>query len=574
MAKKKKSPKFVEAIKQNKVVRNTVLGITATVGVGALYSIFSGDKSPQSLDEQQAQELREMHKNEMHRVDSLLNRKYKITDRASFDQLYRDALPLIQLSMFSTEVLVKEAYADAKGRPANTKGLGSYYVPVNGNPKSSEWELTSVYLRKHPKDTKISGDGALALSDGWFSSREGGRILNTMFKKLKGCELTINEFAAIATCYYNNEKRGKEFCEFVSKNYKDPVKCASWLIPAEGIEGFGGIAKRATHEACMYLNINNYVANIGDQRVAPIEGTSMYKTSVTQLPEARCIEAGVALRNGNTKKLTELANNINRYVCKNGKSVSQIVNENIETKEYRGELLKFTDQSIDFLKQMADRQYAAAMEEYNNGNYEKALAGFQSVIKSGFDGADLHNDLAITYFHLGRYEDCLKECHYILHETGETSEFAHAAFNAGKAADALGQSERAYANYKVALKYDKKNQFYRGLVEKKQKDLGITNEPIESIIGEKKPTKAPTAKGKIAKPSKGSQGAKATTGKKNDTQKQVKNKTNELRKKSGDNKKPQVTPKKAASKKTTKPVNNSKKPLPQKKPAKRGGNNR
>ena len=144
MAKKKKSPKFVEAIKQNKVVRNTVLGITATVGVGALYSVFSGDKSPQSLDEQQAQELREMHKNEMHRVDSLLNRKYKITDRASFDQLYRDALPLIQLSMFSTEVLVKEAYADAKGRPANTKGLGSYYVPVNGNPKSSEWELTAL----------------------------------------------------------------------------------------------------------------------------------------------------------------------------------------------------------------------------------------------------------------------------------------------------------------------------------------------------------------------------------------------------------------------------------------------
>jgi hypothetical protein len=113
MAKKKKSPKFVEAIKQNKVVRNTVLGITATVGVGALYSVFSGDKSPQSLDEQQAQELREMHKNEMHRVDSILNRKYKITDRASFDQLYRDALPLIQLSMFSTEVLVKEPYADA-----------------------------------------------------------------------------------------------------------------------------------------------------------------------------------------------------------------------------------------------------------------------------------------------------------------------------------------------------------------------------------------------------------------------------------------------------------------------------
>lgn len=561
MAKKKKSPKIVEAIKHNKTVRNVVLGVTATIGAGALYSVFSGGESSQSLDEQQAQELRQMHKNEMHRVDSILNRKYKIADRASFEQLYRDALPLIQLSMFSTEVLVKEAYADASGRPANTRGLGSYYVPANGDPKSSEWILTSKYIKLHPEDKEISGDDALALSDGWFSTREGGRILRTMFKKLKGCELTINEFAAIATCYYNSEKRGKQFCEFVHDNYKDSVKCAAWLIPEKGIEGFGGIAKRATHEACMYLNINNYVSQIGDQRVAPIEGTSMYKTSVTQLPEAKCLEAGAALRDGNTKKLTELANNINRYVCKGGKSVTQIVNDNISIKDYRGELLKFTDQSIDFLKQMADRQYAAAMEEYNNGNYEKALAGFQSVIKNGFDGADLHNDLAITYYHLGRYEECLQECHYILHETGETSEYAHAAYNAGKAADALGQSERAYANYKVALKNDKKNKFYRGLVEKKQKDLGITNEPIESIIGEKKPAKAPTAKGKIAKPDK-----------KNKEQKQVKDKTSQLRQKSGANKKAQASSRKITSKKaSSKPAATVKKAAPQKKPV-RGQN--
>ena len=576
MAKKKKSPKFVEAIRHNKTVRNVVLGVTATIGAGALYSVFSGGESSQSLDEQQAQELRQMHKNEMHRVDSILNRKYKITDWASFQQLYKDALPLIQLSMFSTEVLVKGAYADADGRSINTRGLGSYYVPVNGDPFSSEWELCSKYMKKHPEELnkEISGDYALDLSDGWYSTREGGRILRTMFKKLQGCELTINEFAAIATCYYNNEKRGKEFCEFVSKNYQDSVKCASWLIPAEGVKGFGGIAKRATHEACMYLNINDYVSQIGDQRIAKIEGTNKYKTSVTQLPEDRCIEAGADLRKGHTKKLSELANNINRYVCKNGKSAAEMVRENIGDTDRRMALLMFTDQSIDMLKQIADRQYAAALEEYNNGNYEKALAGFQRVIKSGFDGADLHNDLAITYFHLGRYEDCLKECHYILHETGETSEFAHAAFNAGKAADALGQSERAYENYKVALKHDKKNQFYRKLVEMKQKDLGITNEPIESIIGEKKPAKAPAAKGKVAKPAKGAKDAKAITGKKADTQKQVKNKTSELRKKSGDNKKPQVTPKKVTSKKTTKPVNNAKKAAPQKKPAKRGGNNR
>ena len=539
--KKSKFPKF-----SSKNVRNAALAVTSIGVIGGATALFRGcDDKQLSLEEQQAEQIRQMHKSEMHRVDSLLNQKYKITDRASFDKLFDDALPLIQLSMFSTEVLVKEAYADASGRSVNTRGLGSYYVPKNRDPNSSEWELTSVYLKKHPEDKEISGDDALALAKGWYKTREDGRILRTMFNKLKGGELTVNEFAAIATCYYNNENRGKNFCEFVHDNYQDSVKCASWLIPEQGVEGFGGIAKRATHEACMYLNINNYVSQIGDQRVAKIEGTDIYKTSVTQLTEAECLEAGAALRKGSTKKLSEKANKINRYVCKGGKSVSQIVHENISAKR-QTELLQYTDQSIDMLKQLADNRYNAALDLYNEGKYEEALAGFKAIIASGYEGADLHNDLAVTYYHLGRYEECLQECRYVLHETGETSEFAHAYYNAGRAAEALNQPQRAYDNYKLALKQDKQNKFYQKLVLKLQKDLHITNEPIEEMIKPKVKAKTENKKTAAKKPNPIPPKAKAKT---------------------------PVTSKKSAPKKAaSKPAKPATKATPQKKPAaKRGG---
>ena len=180
-----------------------------------------------------------------------LNKKYKIDDPKSFHQLYNDALNFMTLSMFPTEVLVNEAYTD-NGKTINTIGLGSFWFPKDGNPQSSEWILTSDYVKK--KKIKLTGPQALALTDGWYRHRENGRIYKDMYKRLKGCELKAHEFAAIATVMYNNEVNGKELCDFVKKNYKNPTKCAAKImdLKPQNARFNDGILKRHAHEALIY----------------------------------------------------------------------------------------------------------------------------------------------------------------------------------------------------------------------------------------------------------------------------------------------------------------------------------
>ena len=158
---------------------------------------------------------------------SQLSKKYQINDLKSFHQLYSDALNFMALSMFPTEVLVNEAYTD-NGKTINTIGLGSFWFPKDGNPQSSEWILTSDYVKK--KKIKLTGPQAFALTDGWYRHRENGRIYKDMYKRLKGCELKAHEFAAIATVMYNNEVNGKELCDYIKDNYKDPLKCAAKIM--------------------------------------------------------------------------------------------------------------------------------------------------------------------------------------------------------------------------------------------------------------------------------------------------------------------------------------------------------
>lgn len=78
------------------------------------------------------------------------------------------------------------------------------------------------------------------------------------------------------------------------------------------------------------------------------------------------------------------------------------------------------------------------------------MSGFQKIIDGGHDGPDLHNDLAITYYHLGQYQNCIDESVKVL-KSGETELFSAANFNAAKAYEALGNIDRAIINYKAGI---------------------------------------------------------------------------------------------------------------------------
>ena len=77
---------------------------------------------------------------------------------------------------------------------------------------------------------------------------------------------------------------------------------------------------------------------------------------------------------------------------------------------------------------------------------------FLGLEKRGASGADLYNDIAISYYNLHQYNQCIVYCRKAL-QTAETGEFAKACFNAGLAYEAQHNYSKAITNYDAALKY-------------------------------------------------------------------------------------------------------------------------
>ncbi len=436
-----------------------IIGTTAIIGTG-IYGRFSGGNNNASEDEQAKSELADFNKK--------LSKKYKITDEASFKQLYENALPLAQISMFPTEVLVLNAYSDNGGSVSNTIGLGSYWYPADGNPYSSAWILTKAYARQH-KNFKVSGDKALQLADGWCRCREGGRIYKAMYNRLKDSELTINEFAALYSRVYNNEQYGLEVCSYVHDNYKNPIKCAYKLMCFQpGAQFRDGIIKRDANEALFYLNHNGYVHKMGELKVKKginSKGKTYFVTSVTQLNPTVCEEMRRGLAKGNLAPADKVCRQITQYMPKGGRSVRQIINSEVKDASLRASLLRYDSQTANFAEVKADKDYQTAMEKYAAGDYDGTLALLQSIVAQGFDGADIHNDMAITQYHLGHYDDCIAECRKVLN-TGETEYYAAANYNAGLAYEQKGDKERALMNYKLAQNRNPDRPEYKSAVER------------------------------------------------------------------------------------------------------------
>lgn len=404
-----------------------------------------------------------------------LEQKYQITDKASFQKLYEDALPLIQVSMLPTECLILDPYSDNGKAVSNTIGLGSYWYPKNGNPKSSEWIYASQHFEEQGAH-RIAAELAFDLADGWYRYREAGRVFKNMYKMLEGTELNVHEFAAIATVMYNSEKSGAELCKFVQENYKDPIKCAQKIVSLHAnSKKFKGLPKRHLHEAYLYLNYDNYTDKMYDFFVRTgknSRGKFYAQTSVTQLSDEDT-KAGIeAVLSGDESKIIEEQQKISSYICKGGQTVREIIHENVINENYSISLLAFLspenrDISLESAinlsnASMAEQQYKDALAIYEKAldlekkgkkeksqkEFAKALKGFEAIIEGGHQGADLHNDIAITCYHLGDYERCIEESKLVL-KSGETDCYATANFNAAIAYEKLGNFDGALRNYEA-----------------------------------------------------------------------------------------------------------------------------
>lgn len=368
---------------------------------------------------------------------SSLNKSFKITDEESFKALYDAAFPLLIQSMMPTEIYVDGAYSD-NGKITNTAGLGSYWFPEDGNPQSSKWEKTSEYINSG-KFLNMTGDKACKLVDGWFRYRDDGRVFNTLYKKLKGCELNRFEFAAIEGCTYNSEQSGFELCDFVKENYKSPKKCANKLLSLKpkGPKFANGIKKRHIHEALLYLNINRYADYL------PYLLVKGYGSSVNQLSITDCDLMIEELKKGQLTEAEQVATKIMGWRCEGAKTIATIMTEN----KMDVALTFDMEQYERYIK--LENLYAEALGSYKEKHYEEAVKGFKKFIKEGGEGAEIHNDLAISYYHLGDYDKCIKESKIAL-SSGEEKQHPPAYFNMGLAYETMHDYVKAIDCYKHA----------------------------------------------------------------------------------------------------------------------------
>ena len=448
------------------------------LSVAILTSIAGGVKVAQDVSEKIDNfKLKREIKTRKADVKERLETKHMISDKTSFENLYQEALPLIQLSMFPTECLVLNPYSDNLKKISNTIGLGSFYYPKNGDPTSAQWETFSKYIAKHGSFS-ISAEQALGLCDGWFRHMDGGAMYNQLFKFLKDTPLNAHEFAAIATVMYNSQTAGKDLCAFVKKHYTNPMKCAQKIISYSAGEKFGGIPKRHIHEAYLYLGYDNYEQKMYDFFVKTgvnSKGHFYAKTSVTQLSDDDIAAAKTAINSGKKSLILQEQKKITSYICKGGKTVREIILDNVHDDDSKNALLSFGlfNQEGVPLQDILDAKtgsaaevlYAQSLEIYNKGRdlekqnkkhkaqrcFKQALRGFQKIIEGGHDGPDLRNDMAVTYYHLGEHQKCIDECVKVL-AWGDADQYSAANFNAAKAYEALGNFDKAIKNYEAGMK--------------------------------------------------------------------------------------------------------------------------
>lgn len=389
------------------------------------------------------------------KIASKFDKKYKIDTRADFDVLYNEAKPFIFASMISTENWRQDFHNDKQrsDKPANSVGVGLYWLGVNENGQldfnfKGNWTKTREYVQSYKKahnnanPRNLTPDEIYAGSIGWFENMEKGRHLKELFNHLKGAELTINEFAAIASVYYNDEAIGRKLCDDIKDNYADAKKCAHQILNTQ--IKMSGIEPRRVHEVLVYLNYDNYCLDLFELEVDGHLGTS----TAAGAPYYHTLAAQKGLTNTN---LSEAKNAICTYVVKNGHPIKYYVSK--LSSGNKNAVLAFcssTQTSIEMEKR--NNLYELAQSRYDSKDYSGAMDLYQQIVAQNGNSADLYNDMAITCYHLGRHTECIEFCRKVL-AMGEREKYMFATYNAGLAYWALGDYDNAIKNFEKSIEH-------------------------------------------------------------------------------------------------------------------------
>ena len=371
-------------------------------------------------------------------------------------ELFDMSLNIIFAELVLEEVPMTNAYDDHgkyKGRK-NTIGTGSTYCPLD----VKDWDNPDAnwyHLYTNPKtfeNRTVTYQEMLQLVVGWAKYRtktqnpNSGKfvthktILERMFDELQGAALRPNEFAALFCAVYNNENNISKLCPYIKDHYDDPIACANKIMMwSKTGAANGGTCDRCEFEALVYLNANNFCDHIMELYTKPLKTTGYSCVNVK----------GVAQQTLTRTNYTTYSNNaLSKYrgvVYSGGVCTRDVCT--------RTGWLFANPLPIDTTQENElQKSYDDAIKVYKQKNYEKALELFLELESQGASGADLWNNIAITYYNLKQYDNCITYCKKVL-ETTEYGEYAKACYNAGLAYEALKNYDRAILNYEKALTY-------------------------------------------------------------------------------------------------------------------------
>jgi len=107
---------------------------------------------------------------------------------------------------------------------------------------------------------------------------------------------------------------------------------------------------------------------------------------------------------------------------------------------------------LDLDSQSRTEIYDRAIIAFRAGDFNVAAEMFENLIRRYPDNPLFRNDLSLTYYRLGRFDDALIQAREVVHRIGDRSQYGAAFFNAGRAHEQLGNIDRALANYRLAVR--------------------------------------------------------------------------------------------------------------------------
>ena len=339
-------------------------------------------------------------------------------------KLFDMSLNIIFATLVLEEVPMDHAYNDGGKlkENLNTLGLGTIYAPINiddYNKRDTKW----FSVLNNPKtfwNRKYSAEDMLKLVIGWGKYRiytqdskgefQDGRktVLEKMFVKLKGAELTPNEFAAVFCAVYNNERNIINLCPIIAENYNNPIKCANTLMfwwNGDKIRYNSGTKDRCEFESLVYLNADDFCENMLLLYTEPKERTGF---SCIYTPEV----VGQTLTESNYKDFSRTALGYYgaNFYGKNHTRTGDLCNQ-------------------------VQKYFKNTLNEKQNGGF--------------------YNLVAETCLNSKYYDKCISFCQKTL-KTIDKTEYAQACFFAGCAYEKKGNYERALKNYNQAVIYSNK----------------------------------------------------------------------------------------------------------------------